>query len=203
LRQRHVYLAWFAFHFLLIVAGSCRDTLWLIAHDLTILPNSVAPSAQKAEHFATAVLAQNLPVTNPVRRAVFTYLHIAGVERGYGYFAPNVPASYKLVFELRYPDGRVEYRLPRVHSAAAGLRLAGLLDEIARTRYDRLREYLIKSLALSVWSEHPDATTIRAVFGSIIFPGINQFERGERESYKFLYAYDFSRDDGIAEPKEP
>ena len=196
-------MAWFALHFLLILTGSCRDTLWLIAHGLTIFPSSVDRTAQKAEHFATTALAQNLPATNPVRRAFFTYLHIAGIERGYGYFAPNVPASYKLVFELHYPDGRVEYRLPRVHSGAAGLRLAGLLDEIARTSYDRLREYLIKNLARSVWSEHPDAITIRAVFGSITFPGINEFERGERESHKFLYAYDFSRDDRTAETKEP
>ena len=59
--------------------------------------------------------------SNPVRQALATYLHIAGIETGYGYFAPNVPGSYKLVFELHYPDGRVEYELPSVSSAAAGV----------------------------------------------------------------------------------
>ena len=47
--------------------------------------------------------------------------NIAGIETGYGYFAPNVPGGYRLVFELHYPDGRVEYELPSVSSAAAGL----------------------------------------------------------------------------------
>lgn len=124
---------------------------------------------------------------------IATYLHVAGVERGYGYFAPNVPGSYKLVFELHYPDGRVEYELPRVSSAAAGLRVSGLLDEIGRTSYDPLREYLVKIVTRSVWSEHPDAARIRAVFGSLNLPSINEFENGKRESYDFLYAYDFSR----------
>jgi hypothetical protein len=126
-------------------------------------------------------------------------LHIAGIERGDGYFAPNVPAAYKLIFELHYPDGRVEYRLPLVHSAAAGLRLTGLLDEIARTRYDPLREYLVKMLARPVWREHPEASTINAVFGSINLPSVNEFEHGARESYQFLYAYDFSVRDEPAE----
>jgi hypothetical protein len=203
LRQKRVYLACFILHFLLIIAGSCRDTLWLIGRGLTIFPRFFHSYAQKAEEFAAAALAQKLTASNPLRRAVVTYLHIAGIERGYGYFAPNVPASYKLVFELHYPGGRVEYQLPRVHSAAAGLRLAGLLDEIARTRYDPLREYMVKMLARSIWREHPDATTIRAVFGAIILPGISEFEQGERESYQFLYAYDFSRGAGTAESREP
>ena len=198
MRQRHVYFAWAAVHFLLIIASSCRDTLWLIAHGLTISPKPVERCAHKAEGFATTALGQNLPATNPVRRAVFTYLHVAGIERGYGYFAPNVPAAYKLVFELHYPDGRVEYRLPPVHSKAGGLRLTGLLDEIARTPYQPFREYIIKSLARPVWREYPDATAVRAVFGSITFPTANEFEQGQRESYKVLYAYEIRREDETA-----
>ena len=203
MRQRNVYLACFVLHFLLIVVGSCRDTAWLIARGLTIFPRVFQSSAQKAEAIAAAAIAQNLSASNPARRAVATYSHLAGIERGYGYFAPNVPASYKLVFELHYPDGRVEYHLPRVHSAAAGLRLAGWLDEIARTPYDSLREYMVKTLARSIWREHPEATTIRAVFGAIILPSVREFEQGERESYQFLYAYDFSRGTGTAESSEP
>ena len=59
-------------------------------------------------------LGQDLAASNPAREALATYLHIAGIESGYGYFAPNVPGSYKLVFELHYPDGRVQYELPHV-----------------------------------------------------------------------------------------
>jgi hypothetical protein len=198
-RQKPVYLACFLLHFLLIVTVSSRETLWLIARGLTIFPSPFKSYAPTAGTEVATVPGQNRATVNPLRRAVVTYLHIAGIERGYGYFAPNVPAAYKLIFELHYTDGRVEYRLPRVHSAAAGIRLAGLLDEIGRTGYDPLREYLVKMLARPVWREHPEATTISAVFGSINLPSVNEFEHGARESYQFLYAYDFSVRDEAAE----
>ncbi len=95
-----------------------------------------------------------------------------------------MPGSYKLVFELHYPDGRVEYELPSVSGAAAGLRIAGLLDTIGRTPYDVLREHLVKTLARSIWREHPEVKTVRAVFGSIRLPSVSEFEHGQRESYR-------------------
>ena len=151
----------------------------------------------------SASLGQGLASSNPVRQALATYLHLAGIEVGYGYFAPNVPGTYKLVFELHYPDGRVEYEVPRVNSAAAASRFTGLLDQIGRTKYDALREILVKMLAQSVWGEHPQVKTIRAVLGSMRLPTITEFERGKRESYEFLYAYDFSLRDAPREPEIP
>ena len=145
-------------------------------------------------------MGQDLAVSNPAREVLGTYLHVAGIETGYGYFAPNVPGSYKLVFELHYPDGRVEYELPRVSSAAAGLRIAGLLDKIGRIPYDTLREHLVKMMASWIWHEHPEVKTMRAIFGSVILPSLRDFERGKAESYEFLYAYDFSLSNESAEP---
>ena len=203
LRQQRVYLAWFVLHFLLIITISCRDIVWLVAHKLTILPAPFRAAAQKVEPIATGALGDNLSASNPLRRTLLTYLHIAGIDRGYGYFAPNVPSGYKLVFELQYPDGQVEYKLPGVNSGAAGLRVATLLDEIGRTRYDPLREYIIKTLAASVWREHPGVKTVRAVFGSLNLPSPGEFEHGKRESYDFLYAYDFSRAHEPAKMENP
>src|SRR5262249_13186090 len=97
----------------------------------------------------------------------------------------------KIVFELHYADGRVEYDLPRVSDAASGVRLATLLDQIERATYDPLREVMIKMLAYSVWQEHPDATVVRAVFGYVALPTIDQVKNGDTESYHFLYAYEF------------
>ena len=201
--KRRVYLAWFLLHSLLIITISAREIFWLIAHRLTILPTSFSSTSRKLESIASATLAQDLASSNPVRRAFLTYLHVAGIERGYGYFAPNVPGSYKLVFELHYPDGTVEYELPEVRSTAAELRLASLLDEIGRTRNDALREYLVKTLAGPVWREHSQAKTIRAIFGLRNFPDIHEFQRGARESYEFLYAYDFSLVRDPLQPKTP
>ncbi len=200
MRQKSVYLACFILHFLLIITVSFRETLWLVARGLTIFPSSSKSYSAKAEKATSAAGGHNFAASSALRQALATYLHLAGIERGYGYFAPNVPESYKLVFELHYPDGRVEYQLPRVNRAAAGLRVAGLLDEIGRTRYDPLREYMVKLLASSIWREHPKVKTIRAVFGSISLPSVTDFERGKRESYEFLYAYDFSLSTESTEP---
>ena len=203
LRQKCVYLSWLALHFLLIFSFSCRETLRLVAQGPTIFPPSFRSFSRRAERVADAALGQHLAGSNPIRQALATYLHVAGIEAGYGYFAPNVPGSCKLVFELHYPDGRLEYELPSVRSAAAGLRVAGLLDKIGNTRYDALREHLVKMAAQSIWREHPEAKTIRAVFGSINLPSVSEFEHGKRESYEFLYAYDFSLQNEPAKPKDP
>jgi hypothetical protein len=195
-------VAWFGLHFLLIVSFSCRETLRLVAQGPTIFPASFKSFSHKAETAVSVALGQHLTASNAIRQALATYLHLTGIETGYGYFAPNVPGSYRLVFELHYPDGRVEYELPSVSSAAAGLRIAGLLDAIGRTPYDALREHLVKTLARSVWREHPDAKTVRAVLGLINLPTASEFEHGKRESYEFLYAYDFSLQNEPAKPKD-
>jgi hypothetical protein len=199
-RQKSVYLAWFIFHFLLVITVSCRETLLLAAGGLTVFPARFDAYSQKAEGVVAAALGLHLAASNPLRQTLATYLGIAGIDAGYGYFAPNIPGGYKLVFELHYPDGRVEYKLPRVNSPAAGLRIASLLDQIGRTHSDVLREHMVKMLAGSVWREHPEATTIRAVLGQMVQPSIIDVERGKEETYKFLYAYDFSLGSESAEP---
>jgi len=187
---------------LLIVSVSCRDTLRVVAEGPTILPVSFNNFSQKAETALSAALGQKLSALNPVREALNTYVQFAGIEAGYGYFAPNVPGGYRLVFELQYPDGRLKYELPSVSSAAAGLRIAGLLDNIGRTRYDALREILVKTLAQSVWREHPDVESVRAIVASIRLPTAREFTEGKRQSYEFLYAYDFSLENAPAKTKD-
>ena len=201
--QKNVRTAWFALHFLLIVSFSCRDTLRLVTQGPTILPSSFKGFSQKAEGIASIALGQRLAASNPVHRALTTYLHIAGIETGYGYFAPNVPGTYKLVFELHYPDGRMEYELPQVSNAAAGLRVMSLLDQIGRTKHDALREILVKMLAQSVWREHPDVKTIRAVLESVTLPSVREFEQGKRASNQVLYTYEFSVSEERNEPEVP
>ena len=164
----------------------------MVASGLTMLPSRANRYSQKAEIAATAALGQRFSAGNPIHQALATYMHAAGIEVGYGYFAPNVPNAYRLVFELHYPDGRAEYETPRGNSPAADLRIAGLLDGIGRTRSEPLREHMVKMLVSPIWRAHSEAKTIRAVFGSLVFPSVSEFERGKGESYQFLYAYDFS-----------
>lgn len=203
MRQKYIFVAWLALQLLLIILLSVRDTLRVVAEGPTILPNFFKNFSTKAEPIVSTALGQKRPTSNPVREALATYVQLAGIESGYGYFAPNVPGGYRLVFEVHYPDGRVEYELPSVRSEAAALRIAGLLENIGRTPFDAMREILLKTLAQTVWREHPDVKSVRAILGSVTLPTAHQFEEGKRESYQFLYAYDFSLQNDPAEPQDP
>jgi hypothetical protein len=176
--------------------------LRVVAEGPTILPGSFNKVADKAETLLSTALAQKLPAASAMRQTLATYLHAAGIEAGYNYFAPNVPGGYKLVFEVHYRDGRVEYELPSVTTAAAGLRMAGLLDYVGRTRSDGIREVLVKTLAQSIWRQHTDVENVRAILGSVTLPNVREFEQGKRESYEFLYAYDFSLTNQPAKPHD-
>lgn len=192
LSKKRVYLAGLALQLLLIITVSSRDTFWLLSTSRTVFPEQFKNSWRRAEQIASTPLGQRLLRSNPVRQILTGYLHLSGIEIGYGFFAPNIPNSYKLVFELRFPDGGVEYKLPRVSNAASVLRVATVLDMIGRTRSEAFRQTMVKMLADSMWREHADATMIRAIFGSVVSPSAAEFEHGKRESYEFLYAYDFS-----------
>jgi hypothetical protein len=199
--RRPIYLAFFAAQVFLIVIISGRDTLSLIARRLTILPLACARSAQTAENVISSIVCLRCQSANPFRKTLLTYLQLAGIDRGCGYFAPNVPANYRLVFELHYHNGQVEYELPTVGSSAAGLRLASLLDEVGRADYPPLREYLVKTMARSISGPHPDVATVRALFGVTIQPGPNEYTRGERSRYEVLQTYEFRGSNRATEPE--
>src|SRR5206468_10311922 len=115
--------------------------------------------ARKAELLAAWLLGKQAAAANPVRRSIATYLHAAGIQSGYTFFAPNIPGYHKLNLEIYYQDGHVEYDSPHVSGKAAALRLVSLLDRLADNRYETLREVVVKMLALSVWSESPNEIT--------------------------------------------
>lgn len=182
---------------------SSRELFWVLSKSRTILPPGFKSYWNYGEDFTTDILLQHPAAPTPLRRGVITYLHLAGIEAGYGYFAPNVPGACKLVFELHYPDGRTESQVPAVSSNASGLRVVTLLDKIGRPQYDSLREVIVKMLASAVWREHPDATMIRAVFGVVTLPTPDEFAHGVRESNEFLYSYDFAFQPADSKQRNP
>ena len=189
---KRIYAACAGVHFLLLTAVSFRGIFALAAEGLTILPSALDKYAHSGEVVLASVLGKDLAASNPVRRSIVTYLHAAGSQSGYTFFAPNVPGYYKLILELYYYDGRVEYDLPHVTGGAAALRLDGLLDRLAETGYEPLREVVVKMLAFSIWREHPDVKKIRAIFGSVNPPSMSDFEHEKKESFQPLFSYDFS-----------
>src|ERR1043165_389421 len=168
--RKRIYAAWFEVHFFLVTAVCLTGLFSLISERATILPSIFEPYARKAEVAGAWLLGKEASASSPVRRGIATYLHAAGIQEGYTFFAPNVPGYHRLTLELFYDNGRVEHEAPRLRSKAAGLRLESLLDRLADERYEPVREVLVKRLAFSVWREHPDVKKIRAVFGSVTPP---------------------------------
>jgi len=198
-----LYTACFAVHFGLLAAVSGRELLWFVAHGPTIFPTSSRRFFEHSSETLSNAVRNKSPVAIAVRQSAPTYLHLAGAEVGYGFFAPNVPDSYRLVFELHYGDGRVEYVLPTVRSHAAGLRLAGLLDKIGRNPVERVRKVMIGLFAYSIWREHPTAVSIRAIFASVTLPSATEYDRGARKSHQVIAAYDFDfREDAADQEKQ-
>src|SRR5207244_470094 len=165
--------------FSLITSACFAGIFSLIAEGATMLPSAFQRYARKAELITAFVLGKEATASSPIRQGIATYLHAAGIQAGYTFFAPNIPGYHKLIFELYYQDGRVEYESSHVRSKAAALRLASLLDRLPDSRYEPLREVVAKMLALSVWREHPDVKRIRAVFESVNTPSITDFEHGK------------------------
>ena len=191
--RSRIALAWLTLHFFLIIAICSRQLWWLITNGLTIIPFSEADiSAQLAKDISTTA-GPRTNLTRPAKAALSTYLHSAGIEGAYGFFAPNVPENFKLAFEFRNADGSVEYDLPNVESRAAGLRLGSLLDKIGRSDSEQYRRILIRMLTSMAWEDHPEAISAHAVFGKLKLPDPVEYERGVRPAYEFIAAYDFER----------
>ena len=190
--SKRVHAAWFVVHFFIITAVCFAGVFSLIAAGSTVLPSALDKYASKAELIATFFLGKEATAYSPVRRGIATYLHAAGIEAGYTFFAPNIPGYHKLTLELYYADGRVEYESPHMSGKAAGLRLDSLLDRLADNRYEPIREVVVKMLALSVWRERPEVKKIRATFRAVTPPGISDFEHGKGETLQPMFSYDFS-----------
>src|SRR6266536_2812950 len=190
--SKRIYATWFVVHFFLVMAVCSAGIFSLIAQGSTVLPSALDKYARRGELMAAFVLGKEGAASSPVRQGIATYLHAAGIQAGYSFFAPNIPGYHKLTLELYYEDGRVEYESPHLRGKAAALRLDSLLDRLADSRYEPLREVIVKMLALSVWREHPEVKKIRATYGAVTPPDIDDFEHGKGESFQPMFSYDFS-----------
>jgi hypothetical protein len=190
--SKRVHAAWFIVHFSLVTAVCIAGVFSLIAEGSTMLPSSLDKYARKGELITAFFLGKEAAAYNPVRRGIATYLHAAGIQAGYTFFAPNIPGYHRLTLELYYADGRVEYESPHLIGRGSALRLDSLLGRLADNRYEPLREVIVKMLALSIWREHPEVKKIRATFGAVIPPDIDDFEHGKGESFEPMFSYDFS-----------
>lgn len=190
-------------HLLFVSCVGGRDLFSALAKRGILFPDFVATFSAKAESFVSAALGQHSPKWNPWRESTAVYLNCAGIEAGYNFFAPRVPGSYRLVFELHYQDGRIEYQVPHGDAAGSEVRLATLFDLIGHFENRVVREGLIRLLAEDTWRQHQNLSMIRAVFGVVNFPTANEYTMGVKESYRVLYSYDFTPESASSIPANP
>jgi hypothetical protein len=183
-------LVWAGCHLFLIFTVSSRDIFHAFSQGGTLFPSKVDSNWAEAEHLAAALLTDSLPKSNGLRQVLGAYVGTTGIDAGYSFFAPHVPASYKLTFELHYADGRVEYQTLQLKTRAGQLRIATLLDLIGNIDDPEVRKGMIKFLVHAVWRDHPDVSLVRVVFGTVNFPTAADFARGQQESYRVVAAYD-------------
>ena len=186
--RRFVLAGALGLHLLAIIIVSLRELSWLIANGLTVAPASWCEPSRRAGDLALDILGENQSATNPYHHIISTYLNLAAIEGGYGFFAPNISDSYQLTFEFKFADGHKEYDRPLAFSEESALRVIGLLDEIASTRLDPLREALVKLLAQEATHYHPGAIALSAKFSSISLSSDVQVIAPP----KILYTYDFT-----------
>lgn len=189
-RSRQFWVAGLAVHFLAIVTVSCWDLVNLVADGRTILPRTIVTSAARVTQAMKSMSPRRLSRTNPLRQTVFGYCHSAGIESPYTFFAPNVPESLRVMFEIQFPDKRVSYELPRVESETEGLRLSALVDQAA-AKSGLWREVVLQMLAAAVADNNPDAIKIRVTVDALRFPNPTDYLKGAKPSYQFVCRYDF------------
>jgi hypothetical protein len=182
---------WLVVHLSLVLFVAARDTFDTFAKSETVFPASWNDVFRSLAARGFALIAGNVATPTKAQNAVQLYLNLAGIEAGYGFFAPNIPSNFKVVFELHHSDGRIDYDVPSVSSLAAGLRLGGLLDFLADTDSEELRAFMLKTLTEAAWREHPDVTSIDTFLGIGVLPSPDEFRRGVREEYKIMARYSF------------
>ncbi len=180
-------------HIGFITLVCCRDTLWIVEQGFTVFGRRAKQPATIGESSNSVAPGQSLRVENSLRQVLDLYLHSAGIESGYGFFAPNVGNSPKLILELQFADGGVEYEPIVADSKENSLRLASFMDYVNRTNSETLRDILIRSLAKPFWQRRPEIVRIRAILGVLSFPSAADLLAGKGPSYEVVSVRDLAR----------
>jgi len=192
-RSRVFWTAALAVHFVFIAAISCWDILDLIGAGRTMLPPAIGAPARQVSRAMHTMSPRQLPRRNPVRQTIIGYAHLSGVESPYTFFAPNVPQSLRVVFEIHYPDNRIVYDVPHVQSHTEGLRLSALVDQAA-AQPGLWRDVILQMLAASAADRNPDATQIQVVVAALKFPRPTDYLTGSEPTYELVCSYNFEAD---------
>ena len=198
--RKRILGAWFAFHFTCLIAVSLYQTARLIVVSKTLVPSCTVRALKKLSSVSETSFGSRFIRSGPVRQTMVTYLACAGADGGYGYFAPNVPATYELSFELRYSDGRSEVKVARSSNSALGLRIASLLEQVGGISSPKLREHVLKKFATVFLQQHSEVEKMRISLWQVAPPTMEEYTQGKRPEPTALCTYDCNQ---AARPLSP
>ena len=180
-RRKRVYLAWFVLHFFLLFTVSARETLWLVARGLTILPSICNVYAEKLERVGAAVLALHSVKSNRLRRGLVTYLSLAGSMRIMVISLPMSRTAINLPSNCITLTGTRKFKCParRVVRSFAPCQLAGSNWPRAIRCIPGIHD---QELAAVVWRQHRNAATMRASFSQTAQPSLEDYQHGKKET---------------------
>lgn len=191
--RKYLVGAWFGFHFACLIAVSLYQTVRLIVLSKTIITSKVVEAFAKLSAISEGPLGSRVARSGPVRQSLMTYLACAGADGGYGYFAPGVPDTYELTFELHYSDGRSETQIARSSNSALGIRVASLIEQIGGIPSPKLREHMLKKFATVFSREHSEVKEMRVSLWQVTPPTIEEYAHGKRQKPALLCFYDFNQ----------
>lgn len=168
-RRHSLYVCVFTFHLLVIAIGPIGQAWRLFTE----------PKAIRTLRFSVQAEPEVIKL----------YQHLTGAETGYAFFAPNVPDSYNLRFEVANEDGT--FKRLEVNYGHDSLRIASLLDYLGRYSSGSVREYILKLLVRSLLRRYSLASRMRIVLERLHQPTIAEYLQGKRVSATPLCVYDF------------
>ena len=190
--RKILLLIFFLVHCLLIVLNNIRSTIGGSIRTKTYLTSILDTTKLKAANNYLSKILFGDSLFTFHQEALWLYMNLTGQETAYGFFSPRVSSSYKLVFEIQFQDGSTKLVLPTTSRREIGLRFANFYDAIATANFELYRDVLVKRLAENTIKQYPEAVGIRAIFGVIATPSLNEYRLQPHLDYQYLYVYNFN-----------
>ena len=130
---------------------------------------------------------KNEAVVNSIK----TYMDVAGLYRGYGYFAPAVGSDVRAAFILTDSSGGktfVDFNTP---SREVSLHYDCMIRE--SMRMPSVRDAFTRSWAAYVFNQYPHAAIVTVIAEMLDLPTMAQFVHGAKASWRIIYLANFRK----------
>lgn len=125
------------------------------------------------------------------------YAHLAGIDTGYGLFAPNVPSAVSAAFELTDAAGHSTACLPMLNTREGLDRFNVNFNTFKK--FEEIRPLLAYGWAIRILELQPGYNKITVVIGSHLQPNMEAYRQGERAKFIESVRYEFELDGGTNE----